>query len=100
MSVRHAKRPTTHGLKRLKSRVGIKSKKVGERIILEASKGGKNIMDFPPGEFREYLISKDHGKRVKVYKGIVFIFNKTSDRCITCYPIPKEHLEEYEQYGK
>lgn len=100
MSIRHAKNPTTHGLRRLKSRVGIKNKRVAERMIAEASRYGKSIYDFPEGEFRDYLISKDHGKRLRVFKGIVFIFNKTSDRCITCYPIPDEHLEEYNSYGK
>ena len=37
------------------------------------------------------------GKKVKLKGGYVYIFFSTSDRCITCYKIPDEYLEEYRQ---
>lgn len=36
-------------------------------------------------------------KKVKIYKHNVFVFFRTSDRCITCYPLPEELEEEYEK---
>lgn len=37
------------------------------------------------------------GKKVKIYKHNVYIFFNTSDRCITCYPLPEWLNEEYEK---
>lgn len=98
--IRHCKKQTVHGVKRLRSRVGIKNKKIALRVIIEASKSGKDISFFAPGELYNYLKSKDRGKRIRVYNGVVYIFNKTSDRLITAYPIPEELMEEYRNYGK
>lgn len=36
-------------------------------------------------------------KKVRIYQHNVFVFFRTSDRCITCYPLPEELEEEYEK---
>ncbi len=100
MSIRKGKNQTRHGLERAKSRVGIANKHQAIVTIRNASKKGLNIADIEDGALKEYLKSKDHGKRVKLYKRYVYIFNKTSDRVITIYPLPDEYLEEYKKYGK
>lgn len=97
---RRCKNQTKHSLERMGSRIGITNKKNAENMIRNASKKGLSINDFPPCGLKDYLLTKDVGKRVKVYKGNIFIFNKTSDRAITLYPIPEEFMEDYNKYGK
>lgn len=96
----HRKKPTKHSLDRMKTRAGISNKKQAENMIKAASRKGMSIDDFPPCELKNYLLTKNSGKRVKVYKGIIYIFNKTSDRALTLYPIPEEYMEDYNKYGK
>ena len=100
MSVRKAKRQTRHGLSRMNTRIGISNEEIAINTIRCASKKGMSISEFEEGALKDYLRTKDHGKRIKVYKGTIYIFNKTSDRVITLYPIPEEFMEEYNKYGK
>lgn len=100
MALKKNKKQTHHGLQRMAERMGVTQKSVATKTIQNANRLGKCIQQFPDGEFKNYLLSKQHNKRVKVYKGFVFIFNKTSDRVITLYPIPEEFKEEYNTYGK
>lgn len=100
MGLARKQKQTRHGIIRMAERMGVNSQKQATEIIRKASKIGLDICDFPLGAFRDYLYSKKHNKRVKVYLGFVFIFNKTSDRVITLYKIPTEYKEEYEKYGK
>lgn len=100
MSIRKAKRQTRHGLERIKTRGGITNNNQALTTIRNASKKGLSIADIEDGPLKNYLKSKDHGKRVKLYKRYVYIFNKTSDRVITLYPLPEEYLEEAKKYGK
>ena len=100
MGLARKQKQTHHGIVRMAERMGINNKKIATDIIRKASQSGLDICDFPDGAFRDYLFSKKHNKRIKVYKGFVFIFNKTSDRVITLYKIPTEYMEEYEKYGQ
>lgn len=95
MSRSRVKNQTRHGLVRMEERLGITDKKYATKLIRDASKNGLSIADFPEGQFKEYLKSKDLGKRIKIHGGNVYIFNKNSDKVITVYPIPDEYKEEY-----
>lgn len=100
MGKARGQKPTHHSLMRMAERCGITNRTAATNMIRRASKMGRHIQSFPDGELKNYLLSKQHNKRVRVYKGIVFIFNKTSDRAITLYPIPNEFMEEYKTYDK
>ena len=62
-----------------------------------AIKNGLNLNDLPDGPLKNYVYAKTkiRGKRIKLYRGYVFIFFRASKRMITCYPIPEKHVEEY-----
>lgn len=100
MSRKKSKKQTHHGLQRMAERMGVKQKSVATKTIENAVQKGKPISYFQDGLLKKYLLSKQHNKRLKVYKGFIFIFNKTSNRVITLYPIPEEFKEEYESYDK
>ena len=99
-TIHKRKNPTKHSLSRMKTRAGICQESVAIRTMQNASRKGLCIADFPDCKLKDYLKTKDKGKRVKVYKGYIYIFNKTSDRAITLYKIPDEYKEDYEKYGK
>jgi hypothetical protein len=46
-----------------------------------------------------YLFGREikRHKKARVYNGNVYIFFSTSDRCITCYPLPEKLMDEYEK---
>ena len=45
-------------------------------------------------EFYQFLLRRQlSGKRVKVYKQWIFVFNSTNNRPTTVYPIPDEYLD-------
>lgn len=96
MSIRKAKKQTNHALMRMSERLGLPSKDA-KNFLKAASKKG-----LPPASFGfdtgfgSYLWTKSKLKRVRVYKGMIVIFNNTSDRAITAYKIPDEFLKEYE----
>ena len=84
---------TRHSLERLKTRLGVTNRRVAERMIKEASRYGKKVESFEDGPLKDFLQNKANaGKRVRVFKNTIFIFCKTSNRCLTCYPIPEEFL--------
>jgi hypothetical protein len=86
---------------RMAERIGITNERNFKDIVKSASKKGQNPIDFPPDtEIGKFLREKDVGKRIKVYKGNVFIFNKTSINLITVYPLPEELKEEYKLYER
>ena len=100
MSIRKAKGQTAHAKMRIGERAGM-SGRTAERFLKEASRKGLPPAAFGLGTpFGEFLMAKSARKRVKVYKGMVVIFNKTSDRAITCYRIPEEFEGEYEEVVK
>lgn len=95
------KQYTYHGFKRTRERTGIDDK---DKKLLgsHAVRNGLNFYELPPGPLKSYVGFKiaKKGKRVKLYRGYVFIFFKTSNRIITCYEIPERHLEEYKKIIK
>ena len=99
---RKSKRQTTHAYQRMHERYGSQSAKEVEDFARGASKRGMPVTEFPEGtELRRFLDMKTLGrKRVKVYRGMVVILNKTSDRMITAYKLPDKYLEEYERAKK
>lgn len=82
-----------HALDRGKNRLGFNKKQL-HQLIKEAHFAGLTYDHLPQGKVRDFIESKNATKQVKLYKGIVFVFNKTSTSCITLYPLPKELLED------
>ena len=94
--IRKAKGQTAHALKRMAERIGMNGESA-TKFLRAASRKGIPPESFPDGPLKDFLTAKQVGKRVRVHKGVVAIFNKTSDRAITAYRIPEEHMEEYEE---
>ena len=93
------KRQTRHGLYRITDRCGI-PEGTAKQFIKSASIHGYSPLHMPEGNLRKYLLNKEYacGKRVKIYKRFVFIFNNTSNRLITAYPLPEEFVPEFDQF--
>jgi len=89
---------TYHGYKRATERVALNPKEL-QRISLWAIKNGINPHDIPEGALKKYVLSRvnRYHKRIKLYRGYVFIFFETSRRMITCYPVPERFLDEYKK---
>lgn len=83
-----------HAKVRMKQRTNLNHQ---ERRILfrQALDKGKSPNDIKNKKLKEYLESKSKCK-VKLYKGYVFIYSKTTTKLYTMYPIPQELLEEGE----
>lgn len=92
---------TFHGYTRIKERTDIGEKEIRNLSRL-AIKNGVNFGQVPEGAFRNYLNWKvaKRGKRIKLYRGYIFIFFLSSRRLITVYPIPEKHMEEYKKIKK
>ncbi len=92
---------TLHGYNRVKQRTDFKITK-NTNLSASAVKYGLNFNDIPPGPLKSYVGWKRArgGKRIKLYKGYVFVFFLNSKRLLTCYPIPEKHLAEYNQIIK
>ena len=92
------KQYTYHGFERAKERSNISDKELNN-LSLYAVKNGINFNQIPPGPLKSYVGWKtaQGGKRVKLYRGYVFIFFLNSRRMITCYPLPEKHMEEYKK---
>jgi hypothetical protein len=101
MSRTRLNKMSQHSINRALERCGIKGNGNITLMTNNAIVKGQNPVEFPKdSELGKFLRSKEHGKRVKVYKGKVFIINKNSNRLITLYPIPEEYIEEYKRYQK
>ena len=95
------KQYTLHGYERVKERSNISDKELNN-LSFFAIKNGIGFNQVPTGKLRNYLWYRAYknDKRIKLYRGYVFIFFKNSRRLITCYPIPEKHIEEYEKIAK
>ena len=93
------KKQTKHGMKRIIERCGIPAG-CAKDFIKAASVHGYSPSHIPDGDLKYYLMCKEIGKqkRVKIYKGFIFIFNNTSNRLITAYPIPEELKSEFDSF--
>lgn len=100
--IRKAKIQTVHGVSRIKERTDFTVKKEALALIRNASKHGKTPHFFRFNKkLHKYLLARcKNAKRVRVYRGYVFIFNGGSDRLITMYPLKDNLLEEYKEYVK
>ena len=87
------KKHKQHAFERASERLGL-YKKEAERLIKEAWTAGKQYHELEGGPIKSYLATKGHRKKIKVYKDIVFVFNKTSGTCITMYKLPTKILEK------
>ena len=88
-----------HSYDRVKERTNL-SKRETEKLMKEASRYGISAGNIPDGPLRRYIASKGDAKRVKYFKGYVFIFAKTSTSCITMYPVDEEVLKAHELVDK
>lgn len=89
---------TFHGYERVRERSDIKEKELNN-LSFYAIKNGIDYNCIPAGPLKNYLWyrANKYNKRIKLYRGYVFIFFQNSRRLITCYPIPEKHLEEYRE---
>lgn len=86
MGSRKAKN-TKHAYMRSKQRFGL-NEETTKAMCLNALHNGLSPNQIQDEEIREYLLSKaQSGKRIKLYKNKVFVFCKTSTRCITIYDL-------------
>ena len=93
--IRKAKGQTQHAHERMGERIGLKGR-AADDFLRAASKKGLPPAAFGHGPLGEFLRDKGSSKRLRVFRGVIVIFNRTSDRAITCYRIPDEFAEEYE----
>lgn len=90
---------TTHGIQRSRERTDLSSREVKD-LIRSASRKGLTVTMLSPGPLRTYVAQRGTRKRVKYYKGYLFIFQKTSTSLITMYPVPTTVFEAQEQYDR
>ena len=83
---------SNHSYERVKERTNL-SKRETKQLMKEASRYGLSAGNIPEGPLRTYVASKGDNKRVKYYKGYIFIFAKTSTSCITMYPVDEDVLK-------
>ena len=88
-----------HSYDRARDRTNL-SKRAVEKLIKEASSYGVSAGSMPNGPLRRYIASKGDKKRVKYFKGYVFVFAKTSTSCITMYPADEEVIEAEKEARK
>lgn len=93
MARRRAKRQSKHAYVRCAERLGLTKHDVNI-LAREASKYGKSAEQVEDETIKHYLLTKGRYKRVKLYKGIVVVIAKSSNRLITAYPLPKYLLEK------
>jgi hypothetical protein len=85
--MRHHHDNTLHAIKRTDERMGVRDNEQANRLIAEARNNGKLWYELPPGPTADFVKRKSdkQGKIVKYYKGWIYVFFKTSKRCITMY---------------
>lgn len=81
---------TCHSSLRAKQRMNLSASKANREFAL-ARRYGKCSTDFPNVQQRLFLQEKEKAKgaRAYVYNDYCFIFDASSDRCITTYQLPK-----------
>ena len=84
-------RNTNHSYKRAYERCGW-DKETAKVMMKNASKYGITPFQLPQSDRQLDLILKQFktNRRIKIYKGYVFIFASTSTRCYTIYPLESE----------
>ncbi len=94
MSRTKTKHQTKHALTRAYERLGV-PEKIAVNMMKRASSCGLSPSQLPEGPVRDVLMNKETRghKRIKVYKGNVYVFNKNSNRCITVYKLDLEEKE-------
>ena len=90
---------SAHSYDRVKERTNL-SRRETIKLMKEASRYGVSAGCMKPGPLKEYLASKGDAKRVKYYKGYIFIFAKNSTSCITMYPVDEEVLRAEDIFNK
>lgn len=88
---------TKHSFKRAKERTEL-TKDEAKCLIREASVKGKAWGNLPEGPLKEFVKKRSKYKRVKYYRGYIFVFNKTSSSCITMYPVHQYVLDDQKQF--
>ena len=85
---------TDHSYLRAAERFGWSKKKAKEMMQL-ASRHGVSVGNMRKGPLQEWLLEHQiyTHRRIKLYKGYVFVFASTSTKCITVYEAPKLDVE-------
>lgn len=68
------------------------SKREADEMMRLASKRGISPYNLHDGKVKDLFVFRQlkTRRRIKIYRGFVFIFASTSTRCYTVYPLPKE----------
>lgn len=92
---------TLHSYERAAERAGI-TKNEAKRLFREVSSANiTSIHSMPSGPLKKYLIRKSGtGKRIKYYKGYVFVLCSTSTRCLTMYKVHDNVLNAQKEYDE
>lgn len=95
---KHRTENTLHSYERAITRCGW-NKKQAREMMLAASRRGLSPLSIEPGELRDFLLSRqiNTNRRVKFYKGYVFVFASTSTKCFTVYPLDINSFSEEER---
>lgn len=82
---------TNHGKNRIKERSNVSDLKDIERLFADAVHHGKTWNSFEP-PFSDFLKSKVHNSKVKVFKNMVFIYKGKT--LITSYMVPEKYIRQ------
>ena len=89
-------RPKHHAYQRAAERLGL-HKAEADRLVKEAFTAGKQAHELD-GPYKTFLMFKGDFKKLKIYKDIVFVFNKTNRACITMYPLSQKLINKQQRY--
>lgn len=87
---RNKTKNSAHAYERAAERLGWSKRKAKEEMAF-ARQGGLSVGELKPGALRDWLYAKQRGtpRKLKIWKGCVFVFCSTSTRCLTVYPLPE-----------
>ena len=89
-------KPKHHAYQRAAERLGL-HKAEADRLVKEAFTAGKQAHELE-GPYKTFLMFKGAFKKLKIYKDIVFVFNKTNRACITMYPLSQKLIDNQQRY--
>lgn len=90
---------TLHSYDRAIERAGL-TRSEAKRLMKMASGFRQSIeSEVKPGPIKDFLLRKTmNGKRIKLLEGYVFVFCKTSTRCLTMYKLDENVRKAQELY--
>lgn len=94
MSLKTVLKQTNHSQVQMSKRLLVDNNLVKSRLMRDASEKGMSPSEIKNKRVREYLQRREvQGKRIKLYCGVIFVFSKNSNLCITCYKLPQSIVD-------